>query len=96
MRIHNPPIAPVVKRLTPILELLFEAYELNEEQRQQVIDRGRDILLFKWNTSDRPDRWFLRLVIDGCRDIVGELRAERPPERPREGASLRQFRRKGT
>lgn len=94
MRIHLPSIAPVLRRLGPILELVFEAYELTEEQRQQAIGRAREILLYKWYNLEKPDAWFLRCVIDGCRDMVGELR-EKPLESPPSGASLRQFRRKG-
>lgn len=94
MRVHLPSIDPLLTRLGPSLELVFETYELTEEQRRQAIDRAREILLLKWYNLEKPDAWFLRCVIEGCRDMVGELR-EKPLESPPAGASLKQFRRKG-
>lgn len=94
MRVQVPSIAPTLRRLGPYLDLVFEAYELDPEQRQKAIDRAREILLLKWYTLEKPDAWFLRCVIDRCRDMVGELR-EKPLEGPPVGASLKQFRRKG-
>jgi hypothetical protein len=92
MRVHLPSIDPILKRLGPSLEQVFETYELTEEQRRQAIGRAREILLLKWYNLENPDTWFLRCVIDRCREMVGELR-EKPLEKPPSGASLRKFRR---
>lgn len=66
----EPSLAELLARLQPVLEEIFDAYQISEEQARQIVEETGAILLMKGWEREHPRRWLLRTLIERCREIA--------------------------
>jgi DNA-directed RNA polymerase specialized sigma24 family protein len=63
-------IAELLARLQPVLKEIFAAYDVAEEQVQQIVEETFVLLISKRWDRQNPGRWLLRTIIERCRDLA--------------------------
>lgn len=70
-------LAELLARLQPVLEEIFDAYQISEEQARRILEEAGAILLLKGWEREHPGRWLLRTIIERCREAalarIGDL-----------------------
>ena len=61
-------LAELLARLQPVLEEIFDAYQISGEQARRILEETGAILLLKGWERERPGRWLLRTIIERCRE----------------------------
>jgi hypothetical protein len=61
--------AELLARLRPILEEIFAAYGISEEQACQILEDTCGLLISKQWDRQNPARWLVRTLIERCRDL---------------------------
>jgi hypothetical protein len=59
--------AELLARLRPVLEEIFAAYAISEEQARQILEESLILLISKQWDRQSPGRWLIRTVIEKCR-----------------------------
>jgi DNA-directed RNA polymerase specialized sigma24 family protein len=59
--------AELLARLRPVLEEIFAAYAISEEQARQILEESLILLISKQWDRQNPGRWLIRMVIEKCR-----------------------------
>ncbi|MFL6196923.1 MAG: hypothetical protein ACJ75H_22250 [Thermoanaerobaculia bacterium] len=64
--------AELLARLRPVLEEVFSAYGLSEDQARLILQESLALLIAKrWDRAN-PSGWLLRTVIERCRRVALE------------------------
>lgn len=66
----EPSLAELLARLQPVLEEIFDAYQISEEQARRIVEETCAILLMKGWEREHPRRWLLRTLIERCREMA--------------------------
>ncbi|HEX9943378.1 MAG TPA: hypothetical protein VGG03_15270 [Thermoanaerobaculia bacterium] len=61
--------AELLARLRPVLEEIFAAYGMSEEQARRILEETCGILISKQWDRQNPARWLLRTLIERCREM---------------------------
>ena len=61
--------AELLARLRPVLEEVFAAYGISEDQARQILEESCGLLISKRWDRQNPGRWLLRTVIERCRSL---------------------------
>ena len=66
----EPSLAELLARLQSVLEEIFDAYQISEEQARRIVEETCAILLMKGWEREHPKRWLLRTLIERCRETA--------------------------
>jgi hypothetical protein len=61
--------AELLARLRPVLEEVFAAYGISEDQARLILEESCGLLISKRWDRQNPGRWLLRTVIERCRSL---------------------------
>lgn len=61
--------AELLARLRPVLEEVFSAYGISEDQARLILEESCGLLISKRWDRQNPGRWLLRTVIERCRSL---------------------------
>ena len=75
-------LAELLARLQPVLEEIFDAYQISEDQACRILEETGAILLLKGWERERPGRWLLRTIIERCREAALARHADLPGDPP--------------
>jgi len=59
----------LLARLRPVLEEVFAAYGISEDEARLILEETGGILVSKRWDRQNPGRWLLRTVIERCREL---------------------------
>jgi hypothetical protein len=59
----------LLARLRPVLEEIFAAYGISEDEARLILEETGGILVSKRWDRQNPGRWLLRNVIERCREL---------------------------
>ena len=59
----------LLARLRPVLEEVFSAYGISEDQARLILEESCGLLISKRWDRQNPGRWLLRTVIERCRSL---------------------------
>ncbi|HSG41172.1 MAG TPA: hypothetical protein VLE27_16150 [Thermoanaerobaculia bacterium] len=78
----QPSLAELLARLQPVLEEIFDAYQISEEQARRIVEETGTLLLMKGWEREHPGRWLLRTIVERCRETAlagtGDLPGDPP------------------
>lgn len=74
--------AELLTRLQPVLKEIFAAYDVGEEQVQQILEETFVLLISKRWDRQNPGRWLLRTLIERCRNLALETGNGHSGDRP--------------
>ena len=66
-------VADILARLQPVLNEIFFAYGISEDDARRIVDETTSLLLSKRWDRRYPSRWLLRAVIERCREVAMRL-----------------------
>jgi hypothetical protein len=78
----EPSLAELLARLQPVLEEIFDAYQISEEQARRIVEETCAILLMKGWEREHPRRWLLRTLIERCREMALARTGDPPGDPP--------------
>jgi DNA-directed RNA polymerase specialized sigma24 family protein len=59
----------ILARLRPLLEQLFDAYEISPGQAKEIVEEVCLVLISKRPRRQDPEGWLLRTVQERCEEI---------------------------
>jgi len=62
-------ISELLVRLRPVLEEIFAAYGISEDEARLILEETCGILVSKRWDRQNPGRWLVRTVIERCREM---------------------------
>jgi hypothetical protein len=62
--------AEMLARLRPVVEEIFVAYGISEEQARQILEETCTLLISKQWDRQNPGRWLVRTLIERCREAA--------------------------
>jgi hypothetical protein len=65
--------AELLARLRPVLEEIFSAYGLTEDQARLILQESLALLIAKQWDRANPGGWLVRTVIERCRRVAREM-----------------------
>ena len=68
----------LLARLRPVLEEIFAAYGISEDEARLILEETGGILVSKRWDRQNPGRWLLRTVIERCRSLELGIVADLP------------------
>lgn len=75
-------LAELLARLQPVLEEIFDAYQISEEQARRIVEETGTILLMKGWEREHPRRWLVRTLIERCREVAMQRMEDLPGDLP--------------